>query len=251
MIEVKNISFSYDEQPVLHDISLSFHSKGLYGILGPNGVGKSTLLKLLGNILQPSQGTISFDGKNIDAIHKKKLAQWIAYVPQQVNVGYAFSVKEILDMGRHPYHERFDSLKADELELIQFAINVTGLQNLVNHRINELSSGEMQRVMIARALVQDTPIIILDEPISHLDIHYQKEIILLLQKIAHEKNKIIITVLHDMNVGLNYCDEVHLLHNKGIYSGKPNDVMTCERLEQVYRTQVFKVETDHGYFIYW
>lgn len=251
MIDIQNVSFAYDNIKVLDNISLSFKFKGLYGILGPNGVGKSTLLKLIGNMLQPQVGKILFDGTNIKEISKKKLAQWIAYVPQQVNVNYAFTVREILEMGRHPYHERFDNLKADEHALIEYAIMVTGLSEHVLHRINALSAGEMQRVMIARALVQDTPIIILDEPISHLDIHYQKEIILLLQNIAHDKNKTIITVLHDMNVGLNYCDEIHLLHDAGVFSGKPQEVMTCEQLEFVYKTPVFKVQSEQGQFIHW
>lgn len=251
MIEVKAVSFSYDKKKVLERIHISFEKNGLYGLLGPNGVGKSTLLKLLGNMLRPDEGGIFFDGKNIKDIPKKKLAQQIAYVPQQVNVQYAFSVKEILEMGRHPYHERFGALMPFEYELIRFAVDVTGLSEHLEHRINELSSGEMQRVMIARALVQDTPIIILDEPISHLDIHYQKEIILLLKKIADEKNKIIITVLHDMNVGLNYCDEIHLLHDNGVISGKPEVVMTCEQIEAVYKTSVFKVNGEQGQYIHW
>lgn len=251
MIKIKNLSFSYEEKKVLNHIDLAFTKKGLYGLLGPNGVGKSTLLKLIGNMLKPDEGEIFFDGKNIKEIPKKKLAQQIAYVPQQVNVQYAFSVKEILAMGRHPYHERFEELKPYEYDLIRFAVEVTGLESHIQHRINELSSGEMQRVMIARALVQDTPIIILDEPISHLDIHYQKEIIMLLKKIAEEKDKIIITVLHDMNVGLNYCDEIHLLHDQGVISGRPEEVLTCNQLEHVYKTPVFKVIGEQGQYIHW
>ncbi len=166
-------------------------------------------------------------------------------------MNYAFTVRQILEMGRHPYHGQFDGLTKDECALIEYAIHVTGLEDLKDHYVTELSGGELQRTLIARAIVQDTPIIILDEPISHLDIHFQKEIIKLLNKIAKESNKLVITVLHDMNVGLNHCDYIHLLSDLPVTSGRPKDVLTIDNVSAVYKTDVHMMENEHGEFIHW
>lgn len=251
MIHISGLTFLYDEHLVLDQISLDFGNAGLYGILGPNGAGKSTLLKNIGGILSVDNNTIRIDGKDINKYSKKKLAQKVAYVPQQFSPVYAFTVMQLLEMGRFPYHGLFDELTIKEREIIDYAVQVTGLTELKDHFITELSGGELQRVMIARALVQDTPIIILDEPISHLDIHYQKEIIQLLKMISKKKNKVIITVLHDMNVGLNYCDYVHLLSNRKVISGKPGDVLTLDQMKQTYQVDLIKVEHDDKQFIHW
>jgi iron complex transport system ATP-binding protein len=175
----------------------------------------------------------------------------IAYVPQQFKPEYAFTVLQLLEMGRYPYHGQFDELSKEEFLLIEYAIEVTGLETLTHKFITELSGGELQRVMIARALVQDTPMIFLDEPISNLDIHYQKEIILLLNKIAVDKKKLIVSVLHDMNVGLNHCDFIHLIHDHKVTSGRPKDVLSLERVEAVYNIPVHKIENTYGEYIHW
>jgi len=251
MISIKNLSFSYEKTLVLDHIDLEFYDAGVYGILGPNGAGKSTLLKLLGGILKVSKKHIYINDKDITSIYRKDLAQLVAYVPQQFSPTYAFTVRQMLEMGRHPYHGQFDELTKAEYDLINYAIEVTELGYLTAKYVTELSGGELQRVMIARALVQDTPIIILDEPISHLDIHYQKEIINLLKKIAVDQNKLIITVLHDMNVGLNHCDYIHLIHEHKVISGKPEDVLTIEKISKIYNTNVRKIKDEIGEYIHW
>ena len=251
MVRIKNLSFKYEKTPVLDDVTIEFCDAGVYGILGPNGAGKSTLLKLIGGILKVPKNHIFIDNKDLTTFNRREIAQKIAYVPQQFSPTYAFSVETLLEMGRHPYHGQFDDLSHEEHQLINYAIEVTGLEHLRRNYITELSGGELQRVMIARALVQDTPIIALDEPISHLDIHYQKEIIGLLNKIAKDQNKLIITVLHDMNVGLNHCDYIHLLFNHKVLSGKPAEVLTIDIVQDVYKTEVRKIEDNSGNFIHW
>lgn len=251
MIRIENLSFSYEKTKVLEQVSMDFCDAGVYGILGPNGAGKSTLLKLIGGILKVSKNHIFINDQDLTTYNRKDIAKLIAYVPQQFSPTYAFSVEALLEMGRHPYHGQFDILSSEEHNLINYAIEVTGLEHLRRSFITELSGGELQRVMIARALVQDTPIIVLDEPISHLDIHYQKEIIGLLNRIAIDKNKLIITVLHDMNVGLNHCDYIHLLFNHKVLSGKPEEVLTVEIVKDVYNTDVRKIEDISGDYIHW
>lgn len=251
MIRIENLSFSYEKTKVLEKVSMDFCDAGVYGILGPNGAGKSTLLKLIGGILKIPKNHIFIDDIDLTTISRKEMATKIAYVPQQFSPTYAFSVEALLEMGRHPYHGQFDILSKEEHEMVDYAIEVTGLGHLRRSFITELSGGELQRVMIARALVQDTPIIVLDEPISHLDIHYQKEIIGLLNKIATERNKLIITVLHDMNVGLNHCDYIHLLFNHKVLSGKPSEVLTIDIVSDVYKTEVRKIQDHTGNFIHW
>jgi len=251
MITIKNLSFSYGKTQVLHDISLRFNRPGVYGILGPNGAGKSTLLKIIGGILSVATGHVFIEEKELHEYSRKELAKIIAYVPQQFLATYEFTLRQLIEMGRHPYHGKFDSITVEEEQLIDHALRVTGLSTFQDKYITELSGGELQRVMIARALVQDTPVIILDEPISHLDIHYQKEIIGLLNQIAVKGNKLIITVLHDMNVGLNYCDYIHLLHEKSVTSGKPKEVLTLERVKAVYGVDLVKVESAGSEYIHW
>lgn len=251
MIRIDNLTFTYDETMVLDRIQLDFEEKGVYGILGPNGAGKSTLLKIIGKILRVDNGQVFIRDKDINHYSRMELARLVAYVPQQFVPEYAFTVSQLLEMGRHPYHGQFDHINSDERKIIGEAICATGLSGMEDHYITELSGGELQRVMIARALVQDTPIIILDEPISHLDIHYQQEIIHLLQEISDKKNKLIITVLHDMNVGLNYCDHIHLIHDHHVISGQPRDVLTLKRLKKIYGVDLVSVDSGEKTYIQW
>lgn len=251
MIRVENLTFKYDDTLVLDQIDLSFCSNGVYGILGPNGAGKSTLLKVLGKILKVESGHIFLDDRDINQYSRMELARKVAYVPQQFVPQYAFTVQQLLEMGRHPYHGQFDEISQDEKRLIGEAVCATGLVGMEDHFITELSGGELQRVMIARAIVQDTPVIILDEPISHLDIHFQQGIIHMLQRISREKNKLVITVLHDMNVGLNYCDYIHLIHNHTVVSGKPEEVLTLDRLKDIYGINLVSVSNGDKSYIQW
>lgn len=251
MITAKDLSFGYDDRTIFDKVSFNFEEAGFFGIIGPNGAGKSTLLKLILGFLKPDEGQIQINGASVPQMKRRELAKQIAYVPQQMNVDYDFTVMDILEMGRHPYHGQFDGMTSKERALIQETIEATGLSHLTDHSVTTLSGGELQRLLIGRALVQDTPIILLDEPISHLDIHYQKEIVNLLASIGSLKGKIMISVLHDMNVALNYCDGVFLVHEGAVISGKPEEVITPSRIERVYKTQVHLIQSDQRKVIYW
>ncbi len=251
MIDVKALCFAFDERVIFDQVSFGFEKAGLFGIIGPNGAGKSTLLKLILGFLKPDDGDICINGQSVSHMKRRDLAKEIAYVPQHITLDYDFTVMDILEMGRHPYHGQFDTMTRKERDLIDEAIEATGLSHLTGHSVTTLSGGEMQRLLIGRALVQDTPVILLDEPISHLDIHYQKEIVNLLSTIGREKGKIIISVLHDMNVALNYCEGVFLVHEGTVISGQADEVITPERIEAVYKTKVHLIESDARKVIYW
>lgn len=251
MIKLNHLSFAYGTRSILENVDLTIFEPGFYGILGPNGSGKTTLLKLICGILVPTQGSILMDQVDMKRWNRKEMAKHIAYVPQHFNLNYDFKVEEVVAMGRHPYHNSFDSLTKEEYHMIDHALELTGLTGFKQRSINKLSGGEMQRVIIARALVQDTPVIILDEPVSNLDIHYQKEIITLLQDIAVSQNKLIITVLHDINIGMNYCDKVYLIQDGKIVFGEPKEILTLELIESIYKTKVHMVQNDGQSIVYW
>ncbi|TCK88004.1 iron complex transport system ATP-binding protein [Natranaerovirga hydrolytica] len=251
-IQVKSLDYAYDHKKVLHNINLTFEKGKFYGILGPNGSGKTTLIKLLTGLLDHQQGEIILNKKKMNTIPRKALAKQIAYVPQMFNVKNAFLVKDIILMGRHPYIKRMHSPSLEDYKKVEEAIAETNIEPLKDRFINELSGGETQRVIIARALAQDTEIIILDEPISQLDIHFQYEIIKFLKKLCYEKNKTIIASLHDIGVALNYCEEVVMLKEGSIKAqGKTKDIITQKTIEETYGLKVNMIYSNHYHYIGW
>ena len=249
---VKDIHFSYDKKEVLKGIGGSFFEGTFYSIVGPNGSGKTTWLKLIAGINPLQSGSVELFGTSIAELRNKDVAKYLSFVPQMFNIQYAFTVEEVVAMGRYPYMSRFAMLSEEDNGLVQMALEETNLMPLKDRFVNELSGGELQRVIIARAIAQDTDIIVLDEPISHLDIHYQYEIVTLLKRLCREKKKTVITVLHDLNVTMNHCDHIFLIKDgKVMIEGEPLSVLTEEVVQKVYGLQVKIVETDEEKWITW
>ncbi len=249
---VKDIHFSYDKKEVLKGIGGSFFEGTFYSIVGPNGSGKTTWLKLIAGINPLQSGSVELFGTSITVLRNKDVAKYLSFVPQMFNIQYAFTVEEVVAMGRYPYMSRFAMLSEEDNGLVQMALEETNLMPLKDRFVNELSGGELQRVIIARAIAQDTDIIVLDEPISHLDIHYQYEIVTLLKRLCREKKKTVITVLHDLNVTMNHCDHIFLIKDgKVMIEGEPLSVLTEEVVQKVYGLQVKIVETDEEKWITW
>ncbi len=238
-IEVKNLKFAYKEDLVLRDICFNIKKGVFLSMVGPNGSGKSTLLKLLNNIYSSKTASILIEGKDIKAFKKKDLARKIAFVPQDTAINYEFTVWEVVLMGRHPYKGRFESENKSDHKLAEEALKLTNTFHLKDRIITELSGGERQRVLIARALAQEPSIILLDEPTAHLDINHQIEILSLLQKLNKEKGTTIVLVIHDINLGIRYSDEIIML-NKGeiLGRGRPEEVITKENIKQAYNLTV-------------
>lgn len=244
ILSVDNLHFSYGKNEVLKGVSMDFYKGTFYGIIGPNGCGKSTLLKNLYGYFSPSAGKVSIYDKDISRMKVKKRAKYIAYVPQETNTGFDFTVYDVIAMGRTPYHTPFSVMSAEDNDKIIEAMEETSTLNLKDKSINELSGGEKQRTILARAFAQDSEIILMDEPVSMLDINHQVEIMDLARSLADKNNKTIICVLHDLNLAAQYAQHIFLMSDgRLIKSGMPNEVLTKEIITDVYHVPV-RVDND-------
>lgn len=234
-IETKDLVFLYDERVILNDINLKITKGSIITMIGPNGSGKSTLLKNLASTLMPKVGTVLLDNRELKSYPLKELAREVAVVPQNTNIEYDFTVHEIVLMGRNPYVGRFKQETFKDIAVVKEAMERTNTWHLRDRSINQLSGGESQRVVIARALAQEPQILLLDEPTAALDMHHQIEILDLLKVLNEEKGVTIIMALHDINLAARYSKEILLLH-KGtkITMGSPDQVITKENLQKAY-----------------
>ncbi|MFO7611427.1 MAG: ABC transporter ATP-binding protein [Clostridia bacterium] len=240
VLTVENLHFSYGRTSVLKGVSMEFYQGTFYGVIGPNGCGKSTLLKNLYGYLTPASGKVCLDGADIRRMKSKERSKHIAYVPQETVSGFDFSVFDIIAMGRNPYHSGLDGLNRVDLDHIESAMQDTSTTALRNKSINELSGGEKQRVILARAFAQDSDIILMDEPVSMLDINHQVEIMDLAKSLADKKNRTIICVLHDLNLTAQYTQHIFLMAGGTVVrSGMPDEVLTEEIITGVYNVDVF------------
>lgn len=234
MIDVNGLNISYDGlRNVLDEISFGVEKGTFFGIIGPNGSGKTTLLKAMSRILTPKDGAISIGEKDLNTFSHRELAQHIGVVPQETHVSFDYSVREIVLMGRHPYIERLSSEKEEDLEIARHAMEMTNTLQFANRSINEISGGERQRVIIARALTQQPRVLLLDEPTSHLDISHQMEILNIIRNLKGEVT--VVAVLHDLNLASYYCDRLILMNNGKIFStGTPGEVLTKTNLKSIF-----------------
>ncbi len=234
-LEVKDMCFSYGERMVLKNITLSFLRGKFYGILGPNGSGKSTLLDILLGFKRPDRGEVILFDKKIEDIKKIELARNMAYVPQIYEINFPFKVKEIVLMGRYPYIKRFSLPSSHDLKMVEEVEKEMDLYDLKERLITELSGGERQRAMIARAFVQNTPIYLLDEPTSNLDIKHSLKVLGLFKNKVKENKVTVICVFHNINEALIFCDEMVFLKNgEVIQAGPVKDVVTEDTLKKVF-----------------
>jgi len=245
-LEIESLYFEYDERMVLSDISFSISKGDFVSIIGPNGSGKSTLLKNLASILKPIKGNIKLEGKKIDEYRAKELARKMALVPQDTNVTYDFSVFDIVLMGRNPYLNRLEKEKQIDFQIVKDSLKLTNTLHLRDRNINEISGGERQRVIIARALAQEPEIILLDEPTSHLDINHQIEILSLLKKLNKEKKMMILLVIHDINLAARFSNKMILLNEGRVLSiGEPEAVITNQNMERAYNVNMLISHNPH------
>ncbi len=234
MIRTEKLSISYDGlRLILDEISFGVDRGTFIGIIGPNGSGKTTLIKAMSRLLTPQNGAIYIDGREIDNFSHRELACEIGVVPQETAVGFDFTVRDIVMMGRHPHIERFSSEKSEDFEIVRHAMEVTNTLQFADRSINEISGGERQRVIIARALAQRPRILLLDEPTSHLDINNQMEILGIVRNLRGEVT--VVAVMHDLNLASHYCDRLILLHKGSIHAnGTPREVITGANLKEVF-----------------
>jgi len=234
-MEVKDLSYSYAGSNVLEDICFSVGKGEILGILGPNGGGKTTLLKNLNKNLSPKCGCVLVDGTDIAGLTKKAIASKVAVVPQTNEVNFSFTVREIVEMGRMPFQESFRGNSTSDTEIVDRALEQTGLTNMQDRLINTMSGGERQRVIIARAIAQTPQILLMDEPTLHLDISKQFDSLNLVTKLARENGMTVVIVSHDLAMAARYCDRIIMIHGHRIHAvGKPEEVLTPENMRTVF-----------------
>lgn len=234
-LSAKNLSLTIGQQNILHDIHLSLQAGQVMGVLGPNGAGKTSLLKMLSGQIDSRQ-SVSWNNQVLSEYDALSLARQIAVVNQLNDSVFALNLYQIVRMGLLPHKSLLSRQSESDQQSIEQAIRLVGLEGKRQQTFSSLSGGEQQRGLIARALVQKAALIILDEPVNHLDVYYQHQVLTLLSSLAHDFNITVVMSLHDINLAANYCDHLCLL-NKGemVAQGSPAQVLTCERLEQVFR----------------
>lgn len=232
---MRNVTLAYDHHTVMQDVSLKASPGEMVGLIGPNGSGKSTIIKALSHVLSPQSGSILIDGQDILRIPRRELARMVGVVPQLPLLPSTFSAIEIVLMGRNPHLGLFQSEGPRDWEMARQAMEQTGTAPLADRRINELSGGEIQCVLIARVLVQETEAILLDEPTANLDIGRQVEIFDLIKKLCVANKLTVMAAVHDLNLATQYCDRLILIHNGHIHAeGTPAEVITETNIRQVY-----------------
>lgn len=240
MLEFKEIVAGYGEKEILRGFTATICQGEFVGLIGPNGTGKSTLLKCLSDLFPVKSGEIILEGKTNKAYNQKQRAQILAVVPQTFDIDFDFTVEDIVFMGRNPYlSNRIKESKRD-YELVTEAMRATKTIQFKKRLFNTLSGGEKQRVIIARAIAQEPDIILLDEPTSALDIHHQIEVMELIRNLNLEKSMTVVAVLHDINLASRYCNRLILMKDGIVLNdGTPTEVITEENLKKVYDMKMF------------
>ena len=234
-MEVSSLTYCYDKKLVLDGIEFAVKEGEVLGILGPNGCGKTTLLKNLNKNLSPNGGCVMLDGEDLQGILKKDIAKKIAVVPQTNEINFAFTVRDIVAMGRIPFQSMLAGESKEDKEIIDKAIEQTGLAHLAERHINTMSGGERQRVIIARAIAQTPQIILMDEPTLHLDISMQFDALNLVHRLAKKNGLTVAIVSHDLPMVARYCDRILMIHDHRIHAiGTPEEVLTPENMKTVF-----------------
>lgn len=237
MLQICNLSAGYGEKLVLHDISLTAKAGEVVSIIGPNGCGKSTLLRCAAGLLKPQRGLVKIKGDDIFSLEARERARKIALLPQNFEGGRDLLVEEMVLLGRTPHLPPYGAPSTKDIEIARRALENVGATQFSTRPIGELSGGERQRVLLARALTQEPQILLLDEPISNLDIRFQCEILDLARRLAKTENLAVVAVLHQINLASAIADQMLLLKDGHVVAnGAPEIVMTQQNLESVYQT---------------
>jgi len=240
ILSVKNLSFSYNSKYILDNISFNIRKGSFVSILGPNGAGKSTLINIISKVLKDFKGSVSIEGKDLKLMTSREVAQNMAVVPQYTNPSFGFTVEEMVMMGRHPYISRFGGEGPEDYRVVREVMKKTSITQFANRRFTQLSGGEKQRVVIAQALAQESPILLLDEPTSHLDINFQIELMNLFSRLNREEGKTIVGVSHDINLAIQNSSQIMLLKDGSIFGfDEPEKIINRQNLKSVFHSDIF------------
>ncbi|MCG3417609.1 ABC transporter ATP-binding protein [Oceanobacillus sp. M65] len=238
MIQVEDVQVGYGDALIIDSLNLTIPKGKITTVIGPNGCGKSTLIKTIARILKANSGAIYLDGKAISRTSTKDIARKMAILPQSAEAPAGLTVRELITYGRFPHQSKFGKQKQEDLDAIDWALEATGLTDLEARPVEALSGGQRQRVWIAMALAQDTEVVILDEPTTYLDMAHQLDILQLLDKLNKEQNKTIVMVLHDLNHASRFSHNLIAMRDgKVLQQGAPHEVMTAPNLQDVFQIQ--------------
>ncbi len=241
LFHIRDLSFSYGKNSVFKDLQLELNKGTFYGLIGANGSGKSTLLELLTGGLPANSGTVQFKDKDINSYSKQELACRIALVPQHFTMDFEYSVRDVVLMGRHPHIPRFSTPAERDHKKVDKAMGTMDITQLASRAVSALSGGELQRVVMARALAQDTEVLILDEATSNLDINHTIGILRVIRNMVNDHGLTVIAAIHDLNLAAAFCDKCIVLQDGHIAANADvNTVFTKEMLQDV-----FSVEVEH------
>jgi iron complex transport system ATP-binding protein len=247
MIGISELCFRYDGPSVLDGISLEIGTGDRVAILGPNGAGKTTLLRLLSGVRSPSRGSIALDGRPLHAVPRAELARRIAVVPQELTIPFAFTAREIVELGRTPHLGLLRGFRSADRRAVDEAMRLTGTAGLAGRIVHELSGGERQRVIIAMALAQEPEILLLDEPTHLLDIARQAEILDLILELNLTRGLTVVAAIHDLNLAGRYFNRLLLLYQGTVLAeGPPEAVLRADIVQKAYGGPVEVVNLDHG-----
>ena len=231
-ISAKDIHLSYGAREILKGVDIHSENGEFVGLIGPNGSGKSTLLKCIYRILKPNAGQIFLDEEELKAMSIKKSARKMGVVAQHNYYNFEFTVREVVMMGRAPHKKALERDNAKDYEIVEEALKTVGMEGFAQRSFSSLSGGEQQRVILARALAQQTPCLILDEPTNHLDITHQLQ----LMRIVKNLSATVISAIHDLNIAAMFCDRIYALkEGRIIAQGTPREVLTEDFIRQVYQ----------------
>ena len=238
-ISAKDIRLSYGAEEILKGVSVHSGSREFVGLIGPNGSGKSTFLKCIYRILKPNAGQIFLGEEELQTMSVKESARRMGVVAQHNYYNFEFTVKEVVMMGRSPHKKTLERDNARDYEIVDQALKTVGMEEFAQRSFSTLSGGEQQRVILARALTQQTPCLILDEPTNHLDITHQLQ----LMRIVKNLPVTVISAIHDLNIAAMFCDRIYVLQKGQIMAqGTPREVLTEELIRQVYQVEAEIVE---------
>ena len=240
MLVIENLHFAYKQGHVLLGVDIEAHGGDIVGVVGPNGAGKTTLLRLISGTLSPTAGSVRIDGADVGTLTPVQRARLVSVVLQNPQLPLSYSVFELVLMGRNPYLRLLQWEGRDDIEIVERVMELTDTWRLRDREVGSLSGGERQRTLVAMALAQETPVMLLDEPTASLDLAHQTGVMNLIRNVQRHRNGAIIVAMHDLTLAAQYCDRLLMLSEGRVYvEGTPEAVLTTENVSTVYGAEVF------------